>query len=105
MRKEDHCRQYRHELARSQQRMAELEKHGVAALSTYDREIAYGGDDERAIQMSTWLVSNHIASFTEQLSHCNEPVQQITLFDAAPATNDSPFPSPLFDIIRRACAL
>ena len=67
MRKEDECRQYRHELERSQRRMAELQEKGVAALSTYDREIAYGGDDARAILMSTRLVGNHIAYFTEQV--------------------------------------
>ena len=53
MRKEDECRQYRHELERSQRRMAELQEKGVEALSTYDQEIAFGGNDERAIQQST----------------------------------------------------
>ena len=75
MKKEEPCRSYRQGLARSQRRMADLQEHGVAALSRDDREIASGGDDERASQMSTWLVSNHIASFTEKLSYCNEPVQ------------------------------
>ena len=42
--------------------------------------------------MSTWLVGNHIASFTEKLTHCDEPVQQITLFDASPSPNDSSSP-------------
>jgi hypothetical protein len=88
MKKEAHCRHYRQELARSQRRMAELEEHGVAALSRYDREIAYGGDDERAIQMSIWSVRNHIAYFTEKLSHCDEPVPQITLFDPSLTPND-----------------
>jgi hypothetical protein len=37
--------------------MADLQEFGVAALSQYDRKIASGGDDERAIQMSTWLVA------------------------------------------------
>ena len=67
MRKEDECRQYRQELERSQRRLAELQEKGVAALSRYDREIAYGGDDARAIMMSTWLVSNHIRYFTAHL--------------------------------------
>jgi len=53
MKKEDQCRQYRQELERSQRRMAVLQEQGVEALSRYDREIAYGGDDERAIRMST----------------------------------------------------
>jgi len=88
MKKEAQCRQYRQELERSQQRLAELQEHGVAALGRYDREIAYGGDDERAIQMSTWLVGNRITYFTEKLTHCNASVQQITLFDASLAPND-----------------
>jgi len=92
MKKEDQCRQYRQELERSQRRMAVLQEQGVEALSRYDREIAYGGDDERAIRMSTWLVGNHIAYFTEKLTHCGEPVQQITLFDASPAPNDPSSP-------------
>jgi len=82
MREDEQCRQYRHDLERSQRRMAALQEQGVAALSRYDREIAYGGNDELVIQTSTWLVGNHIHYFTEKLSHCDEPVQQITLFDA-----------------------
>ena len=81
MKKEDECRHFRHELERSQQRMAELQEKGVEGLSPYDREIAYGGNDERAIEQSTWMVGNHIRSFTGQLKACPEPVQQITLFD------------------------
>jgi hypothetical protein len=88
MKQEEQCRHYRQELARSQQRMTVLQEQGVEALSRDAREIASGGDDERAIQMRTWLVGNPIASFTEQLTHCNEPVQQITLFDAARATRE-----------------
>ena len=84
MRKEDECRQYRHELERSKRRLAELQEKGVA-LSTYDREIAYGGNDERAIQQSTWLVGNHIRYFTNKLTESPEPAQQITLFDISDA--------------------
>ena len=92
MKKEDHCRHYHQELKRCERRMAELEKNGVEALSRYDREIAFGGDDERAIQMSTWRVRNHIRYFTEKLSHWDEPVQQITLFDASLVTYDPSSP-------------
>ena len=81
MNKEEQCRQYRHELERSHRRMAELLEQGIAALSTYDREIACGGNDERAIQQSTRLVGNHIRYFTDQLKDCPEPAQQTTLFD------------------------
>ena len=92
MKKEDQCRQYRQELDRSQRRMTELQEQGVEALSRNDRDIAYGGDDEYAIQMSTWLVGNHIRSFTEKLSHCNQLAQQITLFDTSLAPNDPSSP-------------
>lgn len=93
MRKDEQCHHYRHELERSQRRMAQLQDQGVEALSPYDREIAYGGDDERAIQQSTWLVGNHIRYFTEKLSHCDDPVQQITLFDATSERESAPPPS------------
>jgi hypothetical protein len=92
MRKAEQCRSYHQELERSRRRMTDLQEHGVEALSRFDREIAYGGDAERAIQMSTWLVGNHIAYFTEKLSHCDEPAQQITLFDVARASNDPSSP-------------
>ena len=85
MKHEEQCRRYRHELERSQRRMAELQEKGVEALSRYDREIAFGGDDELAIQQSTWLVGNHIRHFTEKIEDCGEPVQQITLFEATGA--------------------
>ena len=42
--------------------------------------------------MSTWLVGNHIRYFTEKRSHCDEPAQQITLFDASLASNDPSSP-------------
>jgi hypothetical protein len=75
--------------------MTDLQEHGVEALSRYDREIAYGGDEERAIPMSTWLVGNSIAYFTEKRSHCDEPMQQITRFDVARTSNDPSSPYPL----------
>ena len=83
MTKEAQCRQYRQDLDRSQQRMADLETRGTAAMSRYDIEIAHGGDADGALHMAKWLVGNHIAYFAEQLTHCDEPVQQITLFDAS----------------------
>ncbi len=87
MKKEDQCRHYRHELARSQRRMADLETRGVEAMSRYDIEIAHGGRAEEALHTALWLVSNHLRYFSEKLSHCDEPVQQITLFDASPTTD------------------
>lgn len=61
-------------------------------MSRYDVEIAHGGDADGALHMAKWLVGNHIAYFTEQLTHCNDPVQQITLFDASPSSGDTPSP-------------
>lgn len=88
MNKEAECRQYRQDLDRSQRRLTELQERGVAAMSRYDIEIAHGGDADRALHTATWLVGNHIAYFTEKLSHCDQPVQQITLFDASLAPDD-----------------
>jgi hypothetical protein len=72
--------------------MTERQEQGVEVLSRDDREIASGGDDERAIPMSTRLAGNPIASFTEKLTPCDEPVPQITRFDVAPASNDPSSP-------------
>lgn len=88
MTKEAQCRQYRQDLDRSQRRLTELETRGIEAMSRYDIEIAHGGRAEEALQTARWLVGNHIAYFTEKLSHCNEPVQQITLFDTSLAPHD-----------------
>lgn len=66
-------------------------------MSRYDIEIAHGGRAEEALQTARWLVRNHIAYFTEKLTHCDEPVQQITLFESlnAPAAiPDAISPSP-----------
>ncbi len=90
MDKEAQCQQYRQDLDRSHQRMTDLETRGTAAMSRYDIEIAHGGDADGALRMAKWLVGNHIAYFTEQLTHCNEPVQQITLFDTSPSSGDAP---------------
>jgi len=88
MRKEEQCQHYRQERERSQRRMTDLETRGVEAMSRYDIEIAHGGRAEDALHTALWLVSNHIRYFSEKLSHCDEPVQQITLFDASPPTTD-----------------
>lgn len=93
MNKEAECRQYRQDLERSQRRLTELQERGVAAMSRYDIEIAHGGRAEEALQTARWLVSNHIAYFTEKLTHCDEPVQQITLFDTAWSPKDPDEPS------------
>jgi len=91
MNNEAQCRQYRQDLDRSRQRLAELEERGMAAMSRYDIEIAHGGDADGALRMARWLVSNHIAYFTEKLTHCDEPSQQITLFDTSLAPHDPSF--------------
>ncbi len=83
MRKENQCHQYRQDLERSQQRLTELETRGIEAMSRYDIAIAHGGRADEALHTALWLVRNHLRYFSEKLSHCDEPVQQITLFDAA----------------------
>ncbi len=61
-------------------------------MSRYDIEIAHGGRAEEALQTARWLIGNHLRYFTEKLSHCDEPAQQITLFDASAPTDDSSSP-------------
>lgn len=68
--------------------MTDLETRGVAAMSRDDIEIAHGGRAEEALHTARWLVSNHLRYFAEKLSHCDEPVQQNTLFDAAHPPED-----------------
>lgn len=89
MTKEVQCRK---DLDRAQRRLADLETHGIAAMSRYDIEIAHGGRAEEALQTARGLVSNHIAYFSEQLTHCDESVQQITFFDASLSLEDAPSP-------------
>ena len=59
----------------SRQCLADLETRGIAAMRRDDIDMAHGGRAEEALQTARGLVSNHIASFAEQLTHCNEPVQ------------------------------
>ncbi len=92
MNKEVQCQQYRQDLDRSRRRLEDLETRGIAAMSRYDIDIAHGGRVEEALQTARGLVSNHIAYFTEQLTHCDEPVQQITLFDASLSSGGTPSP-------------
>jgi hypothetical protein len=89
MTKEAQCRQ---DLDRSQRRLADLETRGIAAMSRYEIEIADGGDADGALQTARGLVTNHITYFTEQLTHCDERAQQITLFDASLFPEDAPSP-------------
>ncbi len=92
MRKEEQCHHYRQERERSQQRLTELETRGIEAMSRYDIEIAHGGRAEEALHTALWLVGNHLRYFAEKLAHCDEPVQQITLFDAAARPTDPSSP-------------
>lgn len=89
MTKEAQCRQDRD---RSQRRQADLETRGIAAMSRYDIEIAHGGDTDGDLHMANRLVGNHIAYFAEQLTHCNEPVRQITLFAASRSSGNASSP-------------
>lgn len=85
MSKEDHCRHNRLALAMTEEQLAALETQGVTALSAYDRAVAYSGDAERALLLSTRLVRNQRAHFTREVARCDEPVRQITLFDEGSA--------------------
>ena len=51
-------------LAERKASLKDIEERGVEALSRYDREVCYRGDDELALRETIRLVSNHIA-YTE----------------------------------------
>jgi hypothetical protein len=65
-------------LAERQARLRDLETRGVNALSNYDIQIAYSGDVEMALRMSTQLVRNHIRYYVRQLEAM--PPEQGKLF-------------------------
>ena len=65
-------------LAERRQRLADLENRGADALSRYDKEIAFGGDIERALSVSKQLVRNHIAYWERKLVEL--PPEQSKLF-------------------------
>lgn len=55
-------------LAERKARLKEMEERGVEALSTYDRTIAFSGNDDMAIKTSMQLVRSHISYFERQLA-------------------------------------
>ena len=61
--------------------MAELIDKGEDALSRYDREVASGGDVERAVWTALCLVGSHVRYFTDKVQECETIPQQQTLFD------------------------
>lgn len=90
MRKKDieQCHYYRQELERSRERLADLEARGAEALSRYDRTIAFSGDDERAVQVSTGLVRNHIRWFAGKLEEeCPRELFPAPEAEVTPATH------------------
>lgn len=72
--KSDAYAYYKKELQRSEERLQELAEKGVHALSSYDIEIASGGDAEQALRTAKMLVSNHIRYFKEKLSNTQRPL-------------------------------
>lgn len=69
---------WRQELERSRRRLMEFEEKGVGALSQYDVQIAFSGNEELALRTSSQLVRNHIGYYEEKL---RDTPEQITLFD------------------------
>lgn len=67
-------------LEERRQRLADMQERGVESLSHYDREIAFGGDDQLALVTSMQLIRNHIAYHTRQLAEMDEKPQQPSLF-------------------------
>lgn len=72
---------WRQELERSRTRLAEFEEKGVGALSKYDIQIAYGGNEELAVKSSSQLVRNHISYYEEKLKDTPEQIILFSLDD------------------------
>jgi hypothetical protein len=55
-------------LEERKRRLADIQERGIEALSRYDREICYGGDEATALRETLRLVNNHIAYATQKLA-------------------------------------
>lgn len=64
------------ELSKDIARYREIVERGVEALSRYDREIAYGGNDELARASSIALKCNHIASQKTRIAWIERELQR-----------------------------
>lgn len=64
---------------KAQMRYLDIQTRGAEALTSYDRTIAYGGDDEKAVRESLRLVGNHIAYFRRELEELDKKPQQRSL--------------------------
>ncbi len=85
--KEDHS-YYRGEIEKSKRRLADMEARGIAAMSRFDVEIAYGGNGQMALDQGKQLVGNHINSYTRRLEELGPEVRQMDLFSGlAPAAD------------------
>jgi hypothetical protein len=65
------------QLDADKQRYTELVAVGVAALSDYDRNIAYGGNDALAWASSVALKHNHIANALARVEHLEKLLEEI----------------------------
>jgi hypothetical protein len=65
------------QLDEDKERYSELVDHGVAALSEYDRTIAYGGNDALAIASALALKHNHIANALARVEQLEDLLEQI----------------------------
>ena len=72
---------YRQQLAQSEERLRDLQERGADALSSYDINIAHGGDAEQALRTAKWLVGNHVAYFRANLEQLGPEVKQHVLFE------------------------
>lgn len=78
--RESEGQRWRTEFDRAQKRLRELEEQGAAALSSYDINIAFGGDAGQALRVSKELVMHHVAYFGEKVASLSPEVTQLDLF-------------------------
>jgi hypothetical protein len=79
-REDKQCREYRSLLSHKKDRLADAQERGVEALSTYDRQIAYGGNDHMALTQMLQLLRHQVWYFGEKVKDYDGVPQQKALF-------------------------
>lgn len=69
-------------------RLGEVNEKGFDALSDWDKSL-HQGDEQRGLWMTRYLLANQIRYYASQLLDCNEPYNQIILFDAMSPAPDA----------------
>ena len=68
------------QLSASLNRLAELDKQGIKALSGYDIEIAHQGNADEALLTAKRLLSNQVKYFQQKVTEFKTDSEQLGLF-------------------------